>query len=274
MKNKINIAMRCNQEQWELLKPKLEKSGVRMELQFLKNFNKYPYLTNKYTDMDNVVSAILSENKEYYNRQVHEEFNEKIFLEACGIFKEPKFEITKEQIEYLCNRADCSKSKLKEWFPEVFPAELIIGKWYKGNIGFESLICVQKVEKCISYNKIHYYGFSSGTYREKDYIAHTRHEESLVEATTEEVTEALKNEALKRYKAGDLLKNFEGYYNGRLNNMIFKGKDFCVDSDESFCARSTNNYWIKLMDKNGIWATVIPTKTIKEAEELLNCKIV
>lgn len=44
MKNKKNIAMRCNQEQWELLKPKLENVGYKdFEID---GFETYKYLTN------------------------------------------------------------------------------------------------------------------------------------------------------------------------------------------------------------------------------------
>jgi len=93
-------------------------------------------------------------------------------------------------------------------------------------------------------------------------------------ATEQEVFEALKNEAVKRYKVGDNLINMFGFFKGSGNNMIFSGSDFCIDSDGSFCAKSTNCYWLRIMDKKGKWAEIIPTLTKKEAEEKLNCKII
>lgn len=84
-------------------------------------------------------------------------------------------------------------------------------------------------------------------------------------ATTEEATEALKNEAVKRgYKEGVYIKYpwFEKY---NLNNETYK-PNFEGDTyleDESFYYKS-----VRVM-RDGIWAEIIPTKTIKEAEELL-----
>src|SRR5690606_25677294 len=73
--------------------------------------------------------------------------------------------------------------------------KLEVGKWYKGTVDFESLIFITEIENVDSYesyNRIHGYGFISG---EWNYLSHlcsnTEHEESLVEATPQEVGEAL-----------------------------------------------------------------------------------
>lgn len=261
MKNKINLSMRCNQEQWELLKPKLENVGYNdFEIDV---FEEYKYMTNFLHAQEGRIGNIFDVAARDYNREVHEEFNEKIFLEACGVFEELKFEITKETV---------IKYQMKDEFPEVFRTELVIGNWYKGNASFDSLINITEVEKCDRYNKIHYYGFTSGTYRKKDYIANTHHEKSLAKATTEEVTEALKNEALKRYKKGDYIRRDFCKY---LEDVIIN-KETYINDPEYYCNSEEDylEYHGFVVYSKGQWATVIPTKTVKEAEELLNCKII
>jgi len=87
-------------------------------------------------------------------------------------------------------------------------------------------------------------------------------------ATEQEVFEALKNEAVKR---GFGKKNV--YFIDCLSrNFISTGKfSFYNSKVENNGITNGANGWIF---RDGIWATIIPTLTKKEAEEKLNCKII
>lgn len=335
MKNKKHIAMRCTQEQFEAIKPKLEKAGEIGELRGA--FIKYKYLTNNFGPKMDYFDFIGNDSywEAEHGNNIHEEWNEKIFLEACGIetiptleevkeyfkyaetveyftqeseqnisspkgkgihyaigsywieaegvtgrytklwdkeqgyakiltYKTPKFEITKSQLEQLHRQGnDYTKFDLEYLFPLAFKEE-------KKELqkDFTGWVLDEESSKLIAYSEkgLLKYGFDFHEKWIEDTNVRIKNERK---ATPEEVTEALKKEAVRRYKVGDLIKNFEGYCNGETNNMLFGGEYFCIDSDGSFCVKSTNNFWIRIMSKEGIWATVIQTKTIQEAEELL-----
>ena len=75
------IAMKCSQEQFDKIKPKLK----RMEItdNFF-NLKEYPYLTNDYYNYDR--QGLGSVNKHIiYGREIYEIWDEKIFLQACDI---------------------------------------------------------------------------------------------------------------------------------------------------------------------------------------------
>lgn len=75
------IAMRCNQEQFEAVKDKL--AGCRME--DITEFESCSYLVNNYSNHILVITNTWAVNKSNHGRQVFEEWNEKTFLEYCGI---------------------------------------------------------------------------------------------------------------------------------------------------------------------------------------------
>ena len=80
MKTKIN--MRCTQEQFEAIKPKLvgiDITDTRFDL------NEYPYLTNDFRGL-----GIGSRSKDMMGNDdsiIVETWDEQVFLEACGIEK-------------------------------------------------------------------------------------------------------------------------------------------------------------------------------------------
>lgn len=75
------ISMRCSQDQFDTVKPKLK--GLKFDTAFREWSLRYPYLTNFY---DNELVNIGFRNLDYVTKKtVHEEWNEKVFLEACGI---------------------------------------------------------------------------------------------------------------------------------------------------------------------------------------------
>lgn len=165
-------------------------------------------------------------------------------------------------MEYKINKETILKYNMKDEFPEVFEVELKVGEWYKNDIG--SLINYQSID----YGYIVGYGFSRFKEWTNNYIMCGEY----TEATQQEVEESLICEAIKRYKVGDYIKDMDGFYLGDCN-MIFDNKSFVIDSDGSFCVKSTNSYWMPLM-KSGKWAEIIPTITKQEAEDKLGCKIV
>lgn len=92
------IAMRCTQEQFEAIRPKLEKIGKIDEM--ISAFKRYNYLTNNY-DCEKLNFDCVDKRKDWedmYKGNIHEEWNEEIFLQHCGIETE---ESTKQKIERL-----------------------------------------------------------------------------------------------------------------------------------------------------------------------------
>ena len=159
---------------------------------------------------------------------------------------------------------------LKEWFPEAFGVELTVGKWYKGNSEFESLICITELSKESNsereYTKINYYGFLNGNYKKESAIANLEHELSLREATPEEVKEALIAEAVKR-----------GLTKGKYCSFGISYREGLIDSDDYFYDQTHKVFLCgsnSLMDYKGKWAEIIPTITKAEAELQLNAKII
>ena len=75
------IAMRCTQEQFDAVRSKL----VGLKVRNLSAFGNCPYLVNNLEGEKGIISNILNLHKSRCNRQVFEEWNEKTFLEYCGI---------------------------------------------------------------------------------------------------------------------------------------------------------------------------------------------
>ncbi len=95
------IAMKCTKEQFDAIKYKL----VGCEIEFMGSFEIYEYLTNIYNGYS--VSNILENWKNSNNREVHETWNEEIFLNACGIETERIFKGSELQFY---------SESLKKWF--------------------------------------------------------------------------------------------------------------------------------------------------------------
>lgn len=90
------IAMRCTQEQFDAVKPKLETKVFH--IYNMTNFKKDCYLVNNYGgDLGHIINL---ECPIRHVRELFEEWNEKVFLEACGISVIPDFE---EVLKYFEN---------------------------------------------------------------------------------------------------------------------------------------------------------------------------
>lgn len=82
MKNFRKIAMRCTQEQFDAIKPRLKALGLIVKN--ITSFDTHPYLNNDYNGEDNIISNCHLESKYSHERALFEEWNEEIFLSACG----------------------------------------------------------------------------------------------------------------------------------------------------------------------------------------------
>jgi hypothetical protein len=94
MKTKFTpIAMRCNQEQFEAIKPKLEKAGIKITS--VTYFSVNNYLTNNWNEDCPVVANHQDIHSNYSKCKQYEYWNEKTFLRACGIEVKPSLEEVK-----------------------------------------------------------------------------------------------------------------------------------------------------------------------------------
>lgn len=75
--------MPCTEAQFEAMRPKLETiEGLRIES--IGDWEVSPCLVNSFCGQENVITNIDGYTEDWYNRTVYPEFNEQIFLEACG----------------------------------------------------------------------------------------------------------------------------------------------------------------------------------------------
>ena len=249
------IAMLCNQEQFDAIKPKLE--GL-----FLNNpssFNEYPYLVN-YNGGDYSINTVNKKGFKYLWDgiiKIYETWNEQIFLEACGIKTEKQMKITKENII----RLDKKETTVRELFPSLFTPVLEKGKWYiftTGTIGF-----------CQGENKTSYGIHSCGKewFNDHSWFRTDNLKDIEREATHEEVFEALKNEAVKKGFVGNIYVDLTpiGFYN---NELLIGNEITWKDGFLNYGTKGTAIF------RDGKWANSIPTISVKEAEKLLNKKIV
>ena len=93
------IVMRCNSQQWEEIKPILEKHKIKI-FDISYRFDSCPYLVN---NLDGILGEISnSPHKNIYNRTVFEEWNQDVFLEYCGIKEKKQLFTIKDLSEGRC----------------------------------------------------------------------------------------------------------------------------------------------------------------------------
>ena len=165
--------------------------------------------------------------------------------------KQPSFSITKEQLRQLTD------PKVKEWFPEVFNLSKDFTGWLKteGELNKKWI--------CYFENGFQKYGIcSDGNWFTQN--IEVRINANDVEATEQEVFEALKNEANKR-----------GFVDGAWTISVKSNYLWGIESNDfGFgCEGEFQIDEICIFDK-GNWATIITTITKSEAEKLLNKKII
>ena len=176
------------------------------------------------------------------------------------------YTITKEQVLKLANKAEqgCTsviESDLKNWFPEAFKKELEIGKWYKYKL------TLFYITNKISNNKNYYnvFGFDvDGNWMTDN--ATTWFDENYIEATPEEVEEALKAETIKRYGKDWENTKIKAHADGKPWIGIGLNKGFFS------CGLTPNNVYSKhgVLYSHGNWAQILPQeKTVVPMEKAL-----
>ena len=177
-------------------------------------------------------------------------------------------EITKEQITQLFKNNEEGNDQLvsadlRSWFPSAF-TEPRVGRWYwidRGNRGeLRALVVFQG-------NEEYTYGFNHGGNWTDCYYAETKFK--FEEATYEEVSDHLILEAIRRgYKNN----NHDCLY---LPNFTHKNTDelFYLNKDTMNLHIGKNSV-SNVIFKDGEWAELIETITLKKAEKLLNKRIV
>lgn len=260
------IAMKCNKEQFEAVKPKLKDYNYEIVCA-AHNFEKCEYLINNLGGYTGQISNVLNEDKRSYNRTVHETWNETIFLEACGIETEETFKITKEQIIIL--NTDGNKDirrHMSEWFPSAFEPEkkeLVVGVWYVVDYdGLYSLFNFVKLDG----DDLYAYGFNykKEFLTEKIFCDISNHDTSKIrEATQQEVEEAIGNEIKRRYKVGDYVKSL--YHK---NNPVIKIAEIdpVLARPSSFHVTGSNSALMPVLFDNGKFAEIIQPKKMTQAE--------
>lgn len=243
------IAMKCTQEQWDSIKDRIPEEMIHDNLFSLID---YPYLTNNYNSQNR--KGIGTHPKSYIKKgvEIHETFNAKVFLDACGI-KTDVYEITKEQVlemSYWGNSRDIEK--VKQWFPDAFKKDLEVGKWYIRKNNKKCLICYDGGESGYGFGYAGFWG---------NWLMNENNINDFTEATTQEVESALISEAKKRgYKENIIIKGLGNTQDGRFH--------YRSDINYLYCG----SYAIF---QNGQWATIIqPEKmTLEQIEKELGRKI-
>ena len=78
--------MKCNQQQWEEIKPLLDKHNIKFRDVYQLDISNY--LVNNYGDNSLIVTNVSHTSSTKYGRKVYEEWNKDIFLAACGVSDE------------------------------------------------------------------------------------------------------------------------------------------------------------------------------------------
>ena len=121
------IAMRCTEEQFNELKPRLDKYGLEViDGDF--NLEIYKYITNFYDGKKNRIGSTYFTRKD---REKIETFNAELFIHFCGVELEETFTLTKSEI------IENKDKTLKEMFKDVFD-DRKINNWY---VSKHYLIC-------------------------------------------------------------------------------------------------------------------------------------
>jgi len=121
------IAMRCNEEQFKAIEPKLRKLNLILNDR-ITSFNIDEYLTNSFNG--NKIVNISHCIKDNHNRKVYETWNEEIFLNACGIETKPSLEDVKEYFK------NAKEVKCLFNYNQINITENIVEDIYRGWDGF------------------------------------------------------------------------------------------------------------------------------------------
>ena len=122
MKKFTPIAMKCNQEQFEAIKPKLNNQCIKS----VSNFKDCQYLTNNWMgvkmDITNITADFVLNRGKCYQEVIYETWNEQTFLNAC-VIETDTYTVSKEFILDLHENViwPSVRTKIENEFPELFP---------------------------------------------------------------------------------------------------------------------------------------------------------
>jgi hypothetical protein len=184
-------------------------------------------------------------------------------------YKEKTFSITESQIKDLCHSSLYSNTeRLKKMFPEAFESEvkeLKIGTWYKSKLTPTTIINCQ----IFTENEKGGYGLHMNHWSENWGLLNFQ---DYVEATEQEVFEALRAGSLKRYKAGQLFYLDQTHKEIGYLKMDEDGFKY-YPKDNQFFVGAQKNRRAEVFYK-GIWREEIESITLSEAEQQLGKKII
>jgi hypothetical protein len=253
------IAMRCNKEQFEAIKPKFKNTKWKVLSDIMVDFKVDAYLVNNYKK--NKIVNIHETCKANRGRTVYEKWNEATFLRACGIEVDEPITVSKEFILDFHNKViwPSVRSKIEKEFPQLFESKLEVGRWYKSPEFGSSLFCVTKINR--DYATAYGFNFIGKWQDKKDKFASSNLENKTL-ATPEEVETALINEAKKRgFKEG--LKGFIDQDLNKNTNKKLMFSHLSFDEDYNWLCDGHGN----VIFKNGKWATIIDQTTEMTLEQ-------
>lgn len=151
--------------------------------------------------------------------------------------------------------------------PNFFSLEL--GKWYVGNFGVDNILFF--FESLNESGNIKGYGFNRTGWQDDRLTNYNYGILSEVSdwilATPKEVEDRLEKEARSRYSTGDLVVDLSSNNSKKNLNMESAVMQHYISSDDMY-------FNALLMYCKGKWAEKIETITKKEAEKILNKKII
>ncbi|WP_407475232.1 hypothetical protein [Elizabethkingia anophelis] len=169
-----------------------------------------------------------------------------------------KYEVTKEQIlEAHADACNEWKEKLEEWFPKVFEQKCEVGKWYWASEKAKR----EKTYLFFNNGENITYGFGwDGNWSNN--LTHSGCEIAGIEATNDEIQQALVNEANKRgIVLGAVVntENLEGNGQFKYRNRIIKHNGFLsyYQWGDLRILNGAENELSLVVFKDGKWAKLI-----------------
>ncbi len=101
----MKIAMKCSQEQWDSIKDKLVNYNL------ITNFDKASYLINCYRD--STITNLTYDYAVAWADEIQDEWNEQVFLDACGIETENVFQFYSEVLNEWLDLSGDRKYRVK-----------------------------------------------------------------------------------------------------------------------------------------------------------------
>jgi len=124
------IAMKCNEGQFNAIRPILEEHG--MKIVNIQSFKVYPYLINNTDGAEGEITNVLDYRKNKCNRTSYEQWNQDTFLKACGIETNQNTEMKTYNIKISDLKkihdvaCDTWKSKIKALIVDPFADYIIL----------------------------------------------------------------------------------------------------------------------------------------------------